>query len=302
MDTIKVAIVGWGNVGKFCKQVIENCADMELVGVVRRESSLQQPQPPELEGIATVSDIHELEPLDVAIVCVPSPLAFEREKELLSSGIACVDSFDIHKDILISHEKLTQLTKENRSVCIYGAGWDPGTDSLIRAVMQIVSPNGVSTTTFGGVRGGRSMGHTVAVKAIEGVKDAVSLTLPNGAGKQKRQVYVELEKGADFNSVAAAIRADQYFAQDPTDVIAVKNVAQYDTLNHGGQIDRVTPEVVQSYRIEGINPFMTANVLVCAARAAYRATERQEYGAFTMLERPLCDFLSGTLDELLQSY
>ncbi len=301
MDQIKVAIVGWGNVGQFCKQVLQNTSDMHLAGVVRRPSSLSQVVE-ELSDTKVVSDIKDLGAVDVAIVSVPSRLAGEKVYELLAQGISTVDSFDIHQEILNAKKRLDEQARQGNAVCIFGAGWDPGTDSVVRALMQIVCPLGLTTTTFGGRKGGRSMGHTAAVKAINGVKDAVSLTLPNGADKQKRQVYVELKQGASFEEVATAIRMDDHFKDDPTDVVAVNNIAKYDTLNHGGELERTTPDITQKYHIEGINPLMTANVLVSSVRAAYRAAEKKEYGAYTMIERPLIDFLAGDFEDQLKGY
>lgn len=301
MENIRVAIIGWGNVGRYCKYVLDETADMELVGVVRRSSSLNNVDE-ELADVTVVSDITALKDIDVALVCVPSRLAGDRVAETLKLGISTVDSFDIHDKIIESKKRLDAIAKENKAVSIFGAGWDPGSDSVVRCLMQIVCPHSVTTTTFGGEKGGRSMGHTAAVKAISGVKDAVSLTLPNGAGLQKRLVYVELQDNADFNAVAEAIRTDDYFKNDPTDVVAVKDVSEYDTLNHGGLLERVAPDVAQNYSIEGINPLMTANVLVGAVRAAYRAKQSEQFGAYTMIERPLVDFIPGSLEEQLKGY
>ena len=86
------------------------------------------------------------------------------------------------------------MARENGCVSILSAGWDPGSDSMVRALMLAMAPNGLTYTDFGP---GRSMGHTVAVKAIAGVKDALSMTIPLGTGIHRRMVYVELEDGAD---------------------------------------------------------------------------------------------------------
>lgn len=301
MKSIRVAIIGWGNVGRHCKYVLDETSDMQLVGVVRRESSLSEVDE-DLNGIKVVSDIKKLKKVDVALVCVPSRLAGDRVAETLNLGISTVDSFDIHDEIIDTKKRLDAIAKKNGVVSILGAGWDPGSDSVIRCLMQIVCPHSLTTTTFGGKKGGRSMGHTAAVKAIAGVKDAVSLTLPFGAGHQKRLVYVELEPNADFNVIVDAIRKDDYFKNDPTDVVAVDDVSKYNTLNHGGQIERFSNDVTQKYKIEGINPLMTANVLVGAARAAYRAQLAEQAGAYTMIERPLVDFIPGTLEDQLKGY
>ena len=301
MTNIRVAIIGWGNVGRYCKYVIENTIDMELAGVIRRETSLKNFDE-ELNGVNVASDISELSNVDVAIVCVPSRVAGDKVAQILKKGISTIDSFDIHSEIIETKKRLDKIAKQNKAVSILGAGWDPGSDSVIRCLMKMVNPHALASTTFGGSKGGRSMGHTVAVKSISGVKDAVALTLPNGAGQQKRLVYLELEKGADFNNIAEQIRQDDYFKSDPTDVIAVKDVAQYDTLNHGVEIEQRSEDVFQKYKLEGINPLMTANVLISAARAAYRATEQGQYGAYTIIERPLVDFIPGSLEDQLKEY
>ena len=271
------------------------------MGIVRRPQSLGLDRD-ELAGCRVVSAVEELGQVDVALLCVPSREAPMKAEEYLDKGICTVDSFDIHDDILSTKERLEGVARQNEAVCIFGSGWDPGTDSAVRALMRIICPKGLTTTTFGGQKGGRSMGHTVAVKAIKGVKNAVSLTLPNGAGKHKRQVYIELEPGADFQTVADAIRQDAYFAADPTDVVAVDDVAAYDTFNHGGEICRLMEDISQKYTLEGNNPKMTANVLVACARAAYRARDKKQFGAFTFIERPLIDYLPGDLAEQLKGY
>ena len=301
MEKIKLAIVGWGNVGRFCKRVIDETSDMELVGVVRRASSLQQ-SAQELTGIPVVSNISELSGVDVAIVSVPSRQAPENVADIMAKGICTVDSFDVHDEILTTKMTLDPIAKSNEVVSIFGAGWDPGTDSMIRAVMRLTAPMAKPITTFGGQKGGRSMGHTAAVKAIDGVVNAVSLTLPNGSGKQKRQVYIQLEQGADFEQVAHDIRTDPYFVHDPTDVVLVDDVTKYDTLNHGGLIESYLNDVQQTYTVEGVNPYMTANVLISSARAAYRAKMAGEFGAYTLIDRPLIDFLAGRFEERLKGY
>ncbi|MGN1090977.1 MAG: diaminopimelate dehydrogenase [Alphaproteobacteria bacterium] len=301
MRQIKVAIVGWGNVGRFCKQVLQQTTDMQLVGVVRRAASIKK-QDELLSDTRVVSDIKELGKVDIAIVSVPSRLAPQKVSTLLEKGISTVDSFDIHTQILATKKRLQKKAVTHKAVSIFGAGWDPGTDSCVRALFQIVCPAQKTTTTFGGIKGGRSMGHTAAVKAIKGVKNAVSLTLPNGAGKQKREVYIELMPNADFKQVEHAIKTDDYFKDDPTTVHAVDDIAKYDTLNHGGELEQKTSQIVQDYVVEGINPLMTANVLVSSARAAYRALKRKEYGAYVMIERPLIDYIAGDLSDQMKGY
>ena len=103
-------------------------------------------------------------------------------------------------------------------MAIVSAGWDPGTDSIVRAVFEAMAPRGITYTNFGP---GMSMGHSVAARAVEGVRDALSLTTPAGQGAHRRMVYVELEPGASLAQVTDAILADPYFKNDDTRVFAV---------------------------------------------------------------------------------
>ena len=302
MQKISVAIIGWGNVGRGCRRAIAENPDLYLAGVVRRATSLTQ-QDPTLENVKVVSDIKKLGKVDVALLCIPSREVPDRIQEYQAMGICTVDSFDEHERIASLKRDLDIHAKSKRTVSIFATGWDPGTDSAIRAIMKIASFTGHTTTTFGGEKGGRSMGHTVAVKAIEGVKDAVALTLANGRGKQKRRVYVELAKGAEPEVVAKAIQNDSYFRSEPTEVLFVKKIDKYNTLHHEGEVERTGMQVNQRYSIEGNNPEMTANVMVSCVRACIASRDRGEYGTYTFIERPLIDYLAGsTLDEKLEGY
>ncbi len=302
MQKISVAIIGWGNVGRACKRAISECSDMVLAGVVRRPSSLTK-EDPELENTRVVSDITKLKDVDVAILCIPSREVPARVKEYHDLGICTIDSFDEHNRIVTVRRELDITAKAKKVVSIVGAGWDPGTDSAIRSLMRIVAITGHTTTTFGGEKGGRSMGHTVQVKSVPGVHNAVALTLANGRGKHKRKVYVELEKDADFATIEKAIVTDPYFSSDPTEVIAVKSIDKFNTLSHSVSVERTSMQVNQRYDAAGINPEFTANIMVSCVRACMTAYYHGDYGAYTFIERPLIDYLPGnTLEDKLEAY
>lgn len=302
MQKISVAIIGWGNVGRGCKRAIAENPDLFLAGVVRRPVSLGK-QDPSLDNVKVVADIKELGKVDVALLSIPSREVPERIKEYQAMGICTVDSFDEHDRIVVLKKDLDINAKAKKVVSIFATGWDPGTDSAIRAVMKVASYMGHTTTTFGGEKGGRSMGHTVAVKTIAGVKDAVALTLANGRGKQKRRVYVQLDAGADPETVAKAIQTDAYFRTEPTEVLFVKKIDKYNTLHHEGELERTGMQANQRYTVEGNNPELTANIMVSCARACVASRDRGEFGTYTFIERPLVDYLVGaTLDEKLEGY
>ncbi len=145
-----------------------------------------------------------------------------------------------------------------------------------------------------------SMGHTVAVKAIEGVKAALSMTIPTGTGIHRRMVYVELEEGYAFDKVAAAIKQDAYFVHDETHVIQVPCVDELLDMGHGVQLTRkgvsgTTQNQLFEFTMHINNPALTGQVLVCAARAAMK----QNPGCYTMVEIPVLDLLYGDKEELI---
>ncbi|MGN1062721.1 MAG: diaminopimelate dehydrogenase [Alphaproteobacteria bacterium] len=302
MQKISVAIVGWGNVGRGCKRAVAECSDLVLAGVVRRPSTVGNDEN-ELKNTHVVSDITKLKHVDVALLCIPSREVPERVKQYQELGISTVDSYDEHDKILAVRKSLEINAQVKKTVNIIGAGWDPGTDSAIRALMKLVSITGHTTTTFGGTTGGRSMGHTALVKNIEGVKNAVALTLANGRGKQKRKVYIELMPNADLAQIEKTIKSDAYFAADPTEIEVVKSIDKYNTLHHAGTVERTGMQVNQRYDVAGINPEFTANIMVSCARACVAAKARGEFGAYTFIERPLTDYMAGsTLEEKLEGY
>ncbi|MBP8983054.1 MAG: diaminopimelate dehydrogenase, partial [Bacteroidales bacterium] len=205
MQKIKAAIVGYGNIGKYLLEALQSSPDFELTGIVRRDP--QGVQPVELRPYRVVASVKELPQTEVAILCTPSRSTQKYAAEMLNLGIHTVDSFDVHSDIWDVKQKLDKIAKENKRVSVISAGWDPGSDSVVRALMEASVPKGITYTNFGP---GMSMGHTVAVKAVPGVKAALSMTIPLGSGVHRRMVYIELEKGYDFNKVASAIKADAY--------------------------------------------------------------------------------------------
>ncbi|MEG0692569.1 MAG: diaminopimelate dehydrogenase, partial [Oscillospiraceae bacterium] len=171
---IKACIVGYGNIGKSVLEAISASSDIELCGVVRR--SVGADLPLELTNVQVVDNVAKLtvKP-DVAILCTPSRSIPKVAPEYLALGINTVDSYDIHQTIYDVKMELDKFAKESNSVSILAAGWDPGSDSIVRALMESCAPKGITYTNFGP---GMSMGHTVAVKAIEGVKAALSMTIP----------------------------------------------------------------------------------------------------------------------------
>ena len=296
MKKTKVAIVGYGNIGKYALQALLESPDMEIAGIVRRNGSANCPK--ELADYKVVKNIDELGKVDVAILATPTRSVEEYAKQYLAKGINTVDSFDIHTKIVDLRRSLDQAAKAGNAVSIISAGWDPGSDSVVRTLMESLAPKGISYTNFGP---GRSMGHSVCVRSKAGVKDALSMTIPVGQGIHRRMVYVELEEGADLEEVTKAIKADPYFANDETHVFQVESVDALNDVGHGVNLIRKgvsgqTHNQLFEFNMKINNPALTAQVLVNVARASMK----QQPGCYTMIEIPVIDYLPGDREDIIR--
>ena len=295
MKKIRAAVVGYGNIGKFSVQALEAAPDFEIAGVVRRQGDKNKPQ--ELAQYEVVDDIKKLKDVDVAILATPTRSCPEYAKAITDMGINTVDSFDIHTSILDYRTEMMPINKETNTVSVISAGWDPGSDSIVRILMQSLAPKGLTYTNFGP---GMSMGHSVCVRSKKGVKNALSMTIPLGEGIHRRMVYVELEDGASLEEVTAEIKADPYFSHDETHVFAVASVDDVQDMGHGVHLVRKgVSGKTQNQRFEFNmsinNPALTAQVLVNVARASMRL----QPGCYTMPEIPVIDMLPGTREEIV---
>ena len=296
MKKIRAAVVGTGNIGRYTLDALETAPDFEIVGIVSRSGA--ENKPAELAQYTIVKDITELKDVDVAVLATPTRKVEEIAKQCLALGINTVDSFDIHTQIVDLRRSLDAVAKANNAVSVISAGWDPGSDSIVRSLMESLAPKGISYTNFGP---GRSMGHSVCVRSKEGVKDALSMTIPVGEGIHRRMVYVELEEGADLAEVTAAIKADPYFANDETHVFQVESVDALNDVGHGVNLTRKgvsgkTHNQLFEFNMKINNPALTAQVLVNVARASMK----QQPGAYTMIEIPVIDMLYGDREELIR--
>jgi diaminopimelate dehydrogenase len=282
---MRIAILGYGNIGRAAEQAINAAPDMELAGIYHHNDDL--------------TDIHA----DAVLLCTPTREVEPFAKALLQQGICTVDSFDIHQKIYDLRQSLLPVAQAHKAVSVISAGWDPGSDSVVRALLMALAPEGVTYTNFGP---GRSMGHTVAAKAIPGIKDALSMTIPVGKGVHRREVYVELEEGANAEQVEALLKADAYFASDETKMIVVESVAAINSVGHGVNLVRDgvssnVPDQHLEFTMRINNPALTAQVMVSCARAAVRMQQKQQYGAYTMIELPPIALLPGDEEQLIRA-
>jgi len=282
---IRVAILGYGNIGRAAEAAVNAAPDMELAGIYHHNDSLDDMQ------------------ADVALVCTPTREVEVFAKRLIEKGICTVDSFDIHTQIYALRQSLTAMNKANNAVSIISAGWDPGSDSVVRALLLAMAPKGITYTNFGP---GRSMGHTVAAKAIDGVKDALSMTIPLGTGVHRRMVYVELEDGANVKEVEQRLLNDDYFVHDETHMIVVDSVDALNNVAHGVNMvrDGVSGDTHNqrfAFNMTINNPALTGQIMASCARAAVRLQREGRYGAYTMIEVPPIYLLAGDEESLIRS-
>ena len=144
---------------------------------------------------------------------------------------------------------------------------------MVRCMFEFMAPRGITYTNFGP---GMSMGHSVAVKALPGVENALSMTIPLGTGIHRRLVYVQTAGQQDFKAIEQAVKNDPYFVKDETHVFQVEDVEQLIDMGHGVQMERkgvsgLTHNQLLKLEMRINNPALTAQIMVASARALNRA-------------------------------
>ncbi|MBM7712286.1 diaminopimelate dehydrogenase [Enterococcus xiangfangensis] len=303
---IKVAIIGYGNLGRGVEQALKQNPDLELVGVFSRRN----PETVQTEG-APVYELDELEAkketIDVCILCGGSATDLPVQTPAITKNFNTIDSFDTHAKVPEHFANVDQAAKENQTVSIISTGWDPGLFSLNRLYAQSILPEG-ETYTFWGK--GVSQGHSDALRRIDGIADAIQYTIPKNdvierlkAGekmelttrdKHLRECFVVLEAGADPDAIKVAIvTMPNYFDEYDTIVhfISAEELRRdHHTMPHGGTVLRTgttneTTKQVIEYNLQlESNPEFTASVLVAYARACARLAKEKQFGAFTVLD------------------
>lgn len=297
--TIKIAVMGCGHIGTFACRAAQLAPDMQFLGAVELEARIPDAQS-RLPGVNIVPAIGSLpEKPDVVIMAVPTRTVEKVGPELLAAGIHTVDCFDLHGDPFFALQAaLDAPARAGKAAAVMGAGVDPGISTMIRALFEIWAPTGLSYVTYGP---GMSMGHTVAAKSYPGVKDALSITRPGDPGCHKRDLYLVIEPGYEFEPVKNAVLADSYFCHDDVRVFPVEDVAPLTDMGHrihvmrkGGAsgIDNQLLDFETTFH----NPASTAQVMIAAARACTRI----QPGVHTMLEIPLYAFLPQSLPDLIK--
>ena len=326
---IRVAINGYGNLGRGAQQAIARNDDMELVVVFTRRD------PSTLDaGGATVAHVDDMpnwvDKVDVCLNCGGSATDLGEQGPATVEFFHTVDSFDTHAKIPEYFAAVDAPARAASHVALISTGWDPGLFSMLRVLGEAVLPAG-KTTTFWGP--GVSQGHSDALRRIAGVADAKQYTIPvpetveavkegrevelTARSMHKRDCYVVLEDGiaGDAEAVESIerqiVEMPNYFADYDTTVhfISAEEMARdHAGIPHGGQVIRRgdtsegTPTTI-GFELElGANPEFTGSVLVAMGRAVTRMAARGESGARTVFDVTLADLSAKTSEDLRRDY
>ena len=308
---IRVAIAGYGNLGRGAQAAIKQSPDMQLVCVFSRRDpasvTLIDPSVPvyAMDDVAQYKD-----DIDVLILCGGSKSDLPEQGPKLAALFNIVDSFDTHAKIPEYFAALDIPAKQANKVAMLSVGWDPGLFSINRLYGEAILPVG-ETYTFWGK--GLSQGHSDAVRRVDGVKSGVQYTLPSESAmarvrngeqptlstreKHTRECYIVLADGADSDAVRNTIvTMPDYFADYDTKVHFIDKQTferDHQKMPHGGFVirsgvsgmDNEQNNQVLEFSLKlGSNPEFTSSVLVAYARAAYKMNLAGETGAKTVLD------------------
>ena len=308
--TIKIGILGYGNLGKGVECAFKHNPDMELAAVfTRRDKESLNILTPGVK-VCSVQEAESMkEEIDVMILCGGSATDLPVQTPQFAKCFNVVDSFDTHARIPEHFEAVDAAAKEGGHVGIISVGWDPGMFSLNRLYGNAVLPEGSDYTFWGR---GVSQGHSDAIRRVEGVKDARQYTVPVEAAlkavrdgenpelttrqKHTRECFVVAEEGADLKRIEEEIvTMPNYFADYDTTVRFISEeelMRDHKGIPHGGFVIRTGKtgwENEHSHVIEyslklDSNPEFTASVIVAYARAAYRLSKEGAAGCKTVFD------------------
>ncbi|MFI3141158.1 MAG: diaminopimelate dehydrogenase [Clostridia bacterium] len=303
---MKIAIAGYGNLGKAVQKALEYFTDFELVGIFTRRDVSQvdfctQAPVYSFEDITKFTD-----KIDVVLNCMGSATDLPYTTPLLANNFNVIDTFDTHSVIKNHYDLVDSIAKQTGHTAMISIGWDPGLFSLNRLFMRAILPVGKDYTFWGD---GVSQGHSDAIRHIFGVVDAKQYTVPiqsavykvrSGQNEDftarqmhKRVCYVAANEGADLEKIEQEIKSmPNYFADYDTEVNFIDYesfLIEHEGLKHAGTVIRNgetpsgTTTVEYSLNLAS-NPEFTANIMLCYARALLKMHQAKHYGAYTIFD------------------
>ncbi|MBM7567550.1 diaminopimelate dehydrogenase [Paenibacillus sacheonensis] len=310
-QSIKLGIVGYGNLGKGVRKAIGQNPDMELVAVFTRRTPSELASGSEGVKFEHISAAEQYKGIiDVMILCGGSATDLPEQTPDLARMFNTVDSFDTHAKIPEFFEAVNAVAKKAETLSVISTGWDPGLFSLNRLLAEAILPQGTDYTFWGK---GVSQGHSDAIRRVPGVKGGVQYTVPvqevidrirsgetpelSTREKHLRECFVVAEEGADQEAIRETIvNMPNYFSDYDTTVTFISEEQlkfEHEGMPHGGFVIRSgitgdnTKQIVEfGLKLES-NPEFTASVLVAYARAAVRLRKDGITGAKTVFDIPL---------------
>lgn len=308
--TIKIGILGYGNLGKGVECAIKHNPDMELKAVFTRRDPSSLSILTEGAKVYSVADAPAMkDEIDVLIICGGSATDLPKQTPEMAKYFNVIDSFDTHAKIPEHFEAVDKAAKESGHIGLISVGWDPGMFSLNRLYANAVLPGGKDYTFWGK---GVSQGHSDAIRRIAGVKDARQYTIPVDSAleavrsgsepelttrqKHTRECFVVAEEGADLKKIEEEIvTMPNYFADYDTTVHFISEeelLRDHADIPHGGFVIRTgktgwnneNSHVIEySLKLDS-NPEFTSSVLAAYARAAYRLSKEGQTGCKTVFD------------------
>jgi diaminopimelate dehydrogenase len=237
MRRLRLALVGWGRLGNACAQAVRDVAELALAGIVRRADSLAADAGSPVPGVSCVSHVSELEAVDVALLCVPAGVAPGVARELLQARVPLVECADLGDEASRTHhDEIARLAQRHRVGAVIGAGWDPGLLPQLQRLFELLIPKGHTQTSR---HVGARLHHTAAAEGIAGVRGALCSELHDADHHAQRYVYVELSRDGDLERVRRQIAGDPLFADEPTQVLPVEDLAALEQENRGVLVERL---------------------------------------------------------------
>lgn len=308
--SIRIGILGYGNLGRGVECAIRQNPDMELAAVFTRRNPEDVTILTESAAVCNVADAAEWkDKIDVMILCGGSATDLPVQTPEYASMFNVVDSFDTHAKIPEHFANVDAAAKQSGKVGIISVGWDPGMFSLNRMYANAILPEGKDYTFWGR---GVSQGHSDAIRRIDGVKDGKQYTIPVESAleavrsgedpelstreKHTRECFVVLEDGADAAKIEEEIKTmPNYFADYDTTVHFISEEElkrDHSNIPHGGFVlrsgktgwDGENKHLIEySLKLDS-NPEFTSSVIVAYARAAYKLAEEGQTGCKTVFD------------------
>ena len=321
--SIKIALLGYGNLSRGVEAAIKQNADTELVAVFTRRDPSSVSLKTEGVPVLNVSEIESMkDDIDVLVLGGGSATDLPEQTPKYAKLFNVVDSFDTHARIPEHFSNVDKAAKEGGNVGIISVGWDPGMFSLLRMISNAVLPEGNDYTFWGK---GVSQGHSDAIRRIEGVKDARQYTVPIEAAVEKvrsgenpqlttrekhlRECYVVAEENADKAYIEEQIKTmPNYFADYDTTVHFISQEEldrDHKGIPHGGFVIRTgevgdgTNKAVMEFSLKlDSNPEFTSSVLLAYARAVYRLNSEGSTGCKTIFDIPAAYLINKSAEDL----